>query len=76
MSENKWEGQEKGGERENVPPRELCPTRMKASLPLSPIQPMPPLVTSNVVALETAPHVADGEMVGWGVVLMPWIGHP
>ncbi len=57
-------------------PESLCPTRMKASLPLSPIQPMPPLVTSNVVALETAPHVADGEMVGWGVVLMPWIGHP
>lgn len=54
----------KGGESENVPPRELCPTRMKASMPLSPIQPMPPLVTSNSVAVATAPHVADGEMVG------------
>lgn len=37
------------------------------SLSLSPpIQPAPPLVTSNGVAWATAPHVADGEMVEGG----------
>ena len=37
------------------------------SLSLSPpIQPAPPLVTSNGVAGATAPHVADGEMVAGG----------
>lgn len=52
---------------------------LSRALSLSPpIQPAPPLVTSNGVAGATAPHVADGEMVVGregraGADLMPWI---